>query len=145
MKFKGNMSSSSDMSESSSSSEDNELLFYCHLCNKKAKGATENKPVNEICKTCQGNFPERMFCKSCKRFYTNKEPFGKSRDRCTSCVDKLEKMREARKKRSCEPKEKEEVKRKRKNEDTKSSEEIEENYVAVFVKGNCVVKKTFKM
>jgi len=124
-------SSSSSMSDSSL---DEERIFYCRFCNKKAKSATERKPETEVCKFCEGNFPERMFCKSCKRFFPDKALFTKAKERCNPCVDRLEKARESRKKRKQETE----------NNSEPSKKKIDDNYVMLVINGQCVHKHNFK-
>lgn len=133
-------SSSSDDSDNSSSSDAEENEFYCRFCNKKAKGIKERKPENEVCSTCVINFPSRMFCKTCKRFYPDKKPFAKSKDRCNYCFEKLMKAREARKKRK-EGVQVEVPEKKIKKQQHQTNDD--ENYICLYVKGQCVFKKHF--
>lgn len=122
--------------DSLSDSSDSDNIYFCRLCNKNIKGGKkEIKPEDEVCKTCVINFPERMFCKKCKRYFTNKKAFGKDKTRCNFCHDKLAKIREARKKRE-EALDEPAPKKSRKQDD-------EENYVCLYLKGQCVFKKHF--
>ena len=172
--------SESDSSSALSSSDEDEEQFICRLCNKEATGQTGKDYMKELCKACHNDFPERMFCRSCKRYFPNRESFEKSKDRCNFCCKKLEKMREARKKSNSsgkqrvDTKEKPEVEEKKKkkaktsdirsfgeskpstskvtekgsyepNIIDKTWENIDGNYMALFIKGKCVVKKEFKL
>lgn len=146
MKTNVNMSSSSSSSNSSSSSADEDGIFYCRICNKKVNGTTDGKPTNEVCKPCVKNFPERMFCKSCKRYFPNAEPFGKTKDRCNFCHEKLQLRREARKKKAADSfPEGSPEKKKRKQKIEDEEETNTGNYVAVYIKGKCVAKKTLNI
>ena len=167
------MSSSDSDTSSNYSSSDEEVHqhFVCRLCNKDVKGSPEKGDENELCKPCQKDFPERMYCKRCKRYYPNGESFGKAKDRCNFCWRKLEKIREARKKRKegvvtketpdvAEKKKKkpkmndirtsaEKVIEKKLGEDTvktegETSTPNEGTFVAVFIKGTCVAKTDFE-
>lgn len=128
--------SGGDLSSDSSSDTDN--MYFCRVCNKNIKGGSkEIKPEEEICKICVANFPERMFCKTCKRYFTSKKPFSKAKDRCNFCFEKLEKAREARKKKG--EKSEEPVQKKSKKQ------EHSDNYVCLYLKGQCVFKKHFNI
>ena len=138
------MSEDEDFRESSPASESPEdsmkkNTFHCRICNQPTKGKTENKPEKEICTSCYSNFPNRRFCKSCRRIYPNGgETFSKKNPvRCNYCVDRLQRMRDARnvkKKRDAGSPERK-IKKKEENE----------TYVAVYVDGKCVIKKNFKV
>lgn len=107
--------------------------FHCRICNQPAKGKTEEKPEKEICSSCQTNFPNHAFCKSCRRVYPQRDTtFTRSSMRCNYCVDRLQRRREARN-------------AKRKKIETPSADDNCDTYVAIFIEGKCVLKKTFKL
>jgi len=154
--------SSRENSPFSSSDEDSERkkknTFHCRICSQPAKGQTDDRPEKEVCSNCAAGFPNHTFCKSCRRVYTNKDPFPKNSTRCKYCVDKLQRMREERNKRKrkepASPERK--VKRKDDNETNDRKERAsperkvkkkddKETYVAIYIDSRCVLKKNFKV
>lgn len=134
-------SSSSSSSSDEASSTDTDESFYCRFCNLKSKGLKDRKPQDEVCSNCIVNFPEKMFCKSCKRFFPDRKPFTKAKDRCNFCCEKLEKAREARKRRREECLDK--FGKADKKEERKKAKKEEESYVSLFINGQCIFKKHF--
>jgi len=134
--------SSSD--ETSSPDTDEDLIYYCRFCNKKNKGKRDRKPEEEVCHHCLEAFPEKMYCKSCRRFFPDRKPFTKAKDRCNFCFEKLEKAREARKRKKEGDQLNQEDKTKKKEESAcKKIKKREEGCVYLEINGKRIFKKNF--